>query len=698
MSGPVLRSSTDEDPRLVKAAREYLAELEAGRRPDRDAWLRRYPDIAGAVAECLDGIELAQALRPSGESPSGEPSGSPLGDFQLLREIGRGGMGVVYEAVQLSLGRRVALKVLPFAAALDARQLRRFRTEAQAAALLHHSNIVPVHAVGCERGVHFYAMQLIEGRSLDAVIRERRGEGPEALARPATSGWFRTVAEVGAEVAGALDYAHGLDVIHRDIKPGNLLLDAAGRAWVTDFGLAQVSAEAGLTRTGDMVGTLRYMSPEQVAGRRAPVDARTDVYSLGATLYEMATLHPVFPESDRAALVRRVLDTDPLPLRAMEPAVPDELEIIIQKALSKAPGDRYASAGEMAADLRRFLERRPILARRPTLADRCRKWIRRHPSAVAATALVLILAIAGLGAATALVSREQARTRAALGRERERAREVEARFDLARRVADDLVRIADEELADNPFFEGLRKRLLEAALTYYREFIALRENDPEARAALAATRDRVTEILEDLAALQGDRQMYLLEESSVLDDLGLTADQRVLIADVVRIAGENRRERFEGLRQSQGVPRARDIVEEARVNEAALGAILTAAQTARLRQIQVQCRGVSALLEPDIAGQLRLSAADRERIREVEFELARAGRERGRSRRGGAPPPDRDRTSADTTAEAAMERAVALLSDAQRARWNEIAGPPFTGRLTRPPFLPGGAPMFRPPR
>src|SRR5262249_6071443 len=223
---------------------------------------------------------------------------SPLGDFRLVREIGRGGMGVVYEAVQLSLGRRVALKVLPFAAALDARQLRRFKNEAQAAAHLHHPHIVPVYAVGSERGVHYYAMQFIDGQTLSAQIQELRQRQIDKVARwqgdkvtegPGTlpschlvtlSEFFRTAARLGLQAAEALEHAHGVGVVHRDVKPANLLIDGPGNVWVTDFGLARLQSEPGLTMTGDLLGTLRYMSPEQALARPGGVDHRTDVYSL----------------------------------------------------------------------------------------------------------------------------------------------------------------------------------------------------------------------------------------------------------------------------------------------------------------------------------------------------------------------------------------------------------------------------------
>src|SRR5262249_47604015 len=255
---------------------------------------------------------------PLPEPGVGPYPANPLGDFRIVREVGRGGMGVVYEAVQLSLGRRVALKTLPFAAALDGRQLQRFKNEAQAAAALHHSNIVPVFAVGCERGVHYYAMQLIDGHPLTALIQQARRARAGAPAPPGAdtaralqlstlrtsqaSEYFRGAARLVAQAAEALEHAHQMGVIHRDVKPGNLMVDGRGHLWVTDFGLAQLH-DGGLTQTGDLVGTLRYMAPEQAAGQRL-VDHRADVYGLGAPLYELLTLEPLCPAPTRPGLLR----------------------------------------------------------------------------------------------------------------------------------------------------------------------------------------------------------------------------------------------------------------------------------------------------------------------------------------------------------------------------------------------------------
>jgi serine/threonine protein kinase len=745
---------------VLQAARDYLAELESGRVPDRPAYLARYPELAQELAECFDGIELAhaagQALGPVVPPPIQHATGT-LGDFQIVREIGRGGMGIVYEAVQLSLGRRVALKVLPFAAGLDARHLQRFRTEAHAAAGLHHTNIVPVHAVGFERGVHFYAMQLIDGRSLDAVIAELRGDksqitnhksqaeagaddvcdlrfevcdfkrpgastadlraGPTSGRTSQRSGRaresYRTAARIAAQVADALEYAHQAGVIHRDIKPANLLLDARGTVWVTDFGLAQVT-DASLTRTGDVVGTLRYMSPEQALGQRVLVDHRTDIYSLGATLYELLALEPIFSGHDRRALLHQILEAEPRPLRQVDRAVPAELETIVLKALAKGPEERYATAAEMAADLRRFLDEQPILARRPTLVERVRKWMRRHPSLVGAAVLVLVFFVLALGVSTALVAREQALTTQAYARERERADEAEKRLQLAQRAADDLIRVAEDEVPDNPQMQGLRKRLLEIGLDWYQEIMEERRDDQGARARMQLTRSRVEKIVADLAVLQGIGQLDLLKNATVLDDLRVSATQRTGLAELTRQREQQWKKAFETFPSLPQDQRRQRFLQEARSNDRAARALLSARQWTRLRQIALQVRGLGAFQEPDVLAALRLTAEQREQLRGIEEQTRRWPPHHGRPGK----PPGRGGRKRDEQARrqemeeqqqaqrAALETFVVTLSPEQRARWQEMTGEPFEGALDvhphgssckpgpRPP-IPPGAPQGR---
>ncbi|HEY7426698.1 MAG TPA: serine/threonine-protein kinase [Gemmataceae bacterium] len=423
---PSLGRAEAANPLLDELIAEITDKLQAGEAVDVEAYAVEHPDVAKELRRLVPALEmLAVAGSPLGSEASSDeghrdaPLHGELGDFRLLREVGRGGMGVVYEAEQISLRRRVALKVLPFAATMDPRHLQRFHNEAQAAACLHHTNIVPVYFVGCARGVHFFAMQFIDGQPLSELIRQlqqaekkgavagdepttpyQRPAGEPAAASPTVGSagdvtprtgdgrrgrdYFRTVAQLGIQAAEALEHAHQLGVVHRDVKPANLLLDGRGHLWVTDFGLAQVQSQAGQTMTGDLVGTLRYMSPEQALAQREFLDHRTDIYSLGVTLYELLTLEPAFHGQDRQELLRQIAQEEPQPPRRCNPAIPAELETIVLKATAKVPAERYATAQELADDLRRFLEDRPIRAKRPTLLMRVRKLMRRHKSVVAA--------------------------------------------------------------------------------------------------------------------------------------------------------------------------------------------------------------------------------------------------------------------------------------------------------------------------
>jgi serine/threonine protein kinase/Flp pilus assembly protein TadD len=426
---------TDHGSGLENLLEEFAGRLEAGEAVDVSAFAAEHPEHAEQLRRVLPTmLVLADLGRSASASGAGAADDSVepvqlLGDFCLIREVGRGGMGIVYEAEQVSLGRRVALKVLPFAATMDPRQLQRFHNEARAAAGLHHTNIVPVYAVGQERGVHFYAMQFIEGQTvadLIAELRQRHGrplsreaqpttphvpgssEAPAADTAPvaATSTargprgrtYFRHVAELGVQVAEALDHAHQLGIVHRDIKPANLLLDDRDCVWITDFGLAQFQADSRLTMTGDLLGTLRYMSPEQALAKRVVLDHRTDIYSLGVTLYELMTLDPAFGGDNRQEVLCRIAFEEPTPPRRLNGAIPVEMQTIVLKALEKNPADRYSTAKELADDLRRFLEDRAIRARPPGLWQRGMKWARRHrPLVVAATVALLasLTALAG---------------------------------------------------------------------------------------------------------------------------------------------------------------------------------------------------------------------------------------------------------------------------------------------------------------
>ncbi len=421
------------DPAFDLLVDHLIARVQAGEAVDWPAITREHPGHAGRLRSLAVALEAlgdlsagADPARSGTAPPSGEGDLRPgvLGDFHILREVGRGGMAVVYEAEQISLCRRVALKVLPLAATMDPRQLERFRHEARAAALLHHPHIVPVYGVGSERGVHYYAMQLIEGGSLAAVIDGWRDPGagrgapdrdtPEPSAAGAVGAetpplaargtvptlqsprLFRRIAELVAQAADALEYAHAMGVVHRDVKPANLLLDAGGKVWITDFGLARLGEGHGLTASGDLLGTLRYMSPEQALARHGLVDHRTDVYSLGATLYELLTLHPAVDGASKEEVLHRLAFAEPVAPRRRDRSIPAELETVTLKALAKDPRERYGTAQEMADDLRRWLTDRPIRARPPGPVQRLRKWSRRHRPLVVALGAFLVLVVAAL--------------------------------------------------------------------------------------------------------------------------------------------------------------------------------------------------------------------------------------------------------------------------------------------------------------
>jgi serine/threonine protein kinase/WD40 repeat protein len=494
-------SDSEHDNLLDQLAEEFAARFRRGERPALEEYTDRYPELADDIRELFPALVKVEQVeeghkKDESDAKARDPARSleQIGDYRIVGEIGRGGMGVVYEAEQVSLGRRVALKVLPRHGAADRLTLERFRREARAAARLHHTNIVPVFEIGQDRDVRFYAMQFIQGQSLDGVITELRhlriqsqskGNGddkakissearslspsvahslltggflPEvdastrsrivweptsaqpagaaiALAKaaavsveateadplsdlapssssssPTPISWavlpggtqlsvaemchrvfHRSVAQIGRQAASALAHAHGRGVIHRDVKPSNLLLDTDGVVWVTDFGLAKADDD-GLTQTGDVLGTIRYMAPERFSGQ---ADARSDVYALGLSLYELLVLRPAFDSPNRLALIDRVKNVDPPRPRSIDPRIPLDLETIVLKAVEKDPKARYASADAMSEDLRRFLADEPIRARRQTQLERYVRWARHHPGiAVLGGVLTAVLSLA----------------------------------------------------------------------------------------------------------------------------------------------------------------------------------------------------------------------------------------------------------------------------------------------------------------
>jgi WD40 repeat protein len=554
---------SERDDLLDRLGEEFAARLRRGERPALKEYTERYPELADEIHELFPAmmkVEQAKEIcHDWNETETGAPPLSQVGDYRIIREIGHGGMGVVYEAEQISLGRRVALKVLPQQSARDRTTLARFRREARASARLHHTNIVPVFEVGHEGEVSYYAMQLIQGQSLDSVIDElrrlrekspagrsnrpapadqqgahrsdsgtRESATPPRLAQTLLTGRFdqgprvaadgraadvpeagspgsvepesvpptasdtsavmpggaqlssvesrhrafhRGVAQIGRQAASALAHAHARAIVHRDVKPSNLLLDTEGVVWVSDFGLAKVD-EDDLTRTGDILGTLRYMAPERFRGRG---DARADLYSLGLTLYELLVLRPAFDSPDRVALSEQIKTLEPPRPRSIDPRVPRDLETIVLKAIEKDPRARYASAEALAEDLRRFLDDEPILARRVGAAERYLRWARRNP-VVAVLGGVLTAVLVGVTIASVLVAGRLAAQTGVYGREKLIAQTAQARAQAAQLQAE-----ADRREADRQR-ERAERSLYAARITLAEN--ALHRNDPATAAKL----------------------------------------------------------------------------------------------------------------------------------------------------------------------------------------------------------------------
>jgi serine/threonine protein kinase len=472
-------SSSDREP-IEELAESFLARFRAGERPSLAEYTAAHPELADQIRKLFPAlVEMEQAgsaidrgtdtAAPAAVLDS--PRRESLGDYRIIREVGRGGMGIVYEAEQEALGRRVALKVLPVGLAGDVRARARFDREARAAAKLHHTNIVPVFDVGQDGGQVFYAMQMIRGQSLDAVIAELErlrnpSRGPEPHAATSIAGslllgrfvpeklagtdpgiaaagpneetasysgsapssavlpgqsdlanavddrraYYPSVAQIGQQTASALAYAHARGVIHRDIKPSNLLLDSAGIVWVTDFGLAK-TGDLSMTATGDILGTIRYMAPERFRGQ---CDARADVYALGLTLYELLALKPAFTAKDRLELIEQIRREEPSSPRSLDRKVPRDLETIVLKAIDKDPRRRYQSADELGEDIARFLAGEPVLARRIWLAERLARWVRRNPVVAGLTAAVFLVMAVGTAASNRQANRARAAEAAAI--------------------------------------------------------------------------------------------------------------------------------------------------------------------------------------------------------------------------------------------------------------------------------------------
>ncbi|MCR9292164.1 MAG: protein kinase [bacterium] len=428
---------------IDELADEYVSRQQAGEAPLISEYCAKYPELAAEIRDLFPMLSVLERAKSDLLTADTKPTPPPdrVGGYELIREIGRGGMGVIYEARHTAVDRRVALKILPQRLSSDPRSLARFEREARAIAGIHHTNVVPLFEFGRDQEHYFLVMQLIDGVSVDKLIQRLPNESKQVSLQsiamqlaaespscefdqdasgnerdnngirdvPATratntsiTNRYRQIAGIGNQIASALAYAHKRGIIHRDVKPSNMIYDRHGVAWLTDFGLAKTDDED-LTQTGDFLGTLRYTAPERFRGE---CDGRSDLYALGLSLYELLALRPAFEASDRLQLVRSIERGSPAKLSSIDPHIPRDLETIVCKAIEHVPDARYESAADMAGDLLNFLSDQPIRARKMPMSEKLRRWRRRNQSLANALALLILLSILTIVGAVAASFRE----------------------------------------------------------------------------------------------------------------------------------------------------------------------------------------------------------------------------------------------------------------------------------------------------
>ena len=526
---PLPEILTAEEPtsalqeQLADILDNYLELLEQGQPEQAEALLTRQPHLEEPLREYLAGLKLLRAgTGPDDGSDATLPNllqirlGVPakLGEFELLREIGRGGMGVVYEARQISLDRKVAVKVMHLPRGLDDKQRIRFENEARAAALLSHPHIVPVYAVGHEGAIHYYAMRYIQGGALRDAMDSAQAQGENSLALGLNSQvavsdsrsrrlailqalaacshrqaklsreHCTVLASMFRQAALALQAAHELGVVHRDVKPSNLLLDMQGALWITDFGLARAPFNDCVTGSGDILGTLQYMSPEQARGNKAFVDHRSDIYSLGVTMYEALASTRPFEGEHHAEMISTILSGRYKPLGSMQPGIPADLVNVVTKAMSLEPSERYPSAAALAEDLQRFMEGKATLARPPGMLQGALRWASRRRAVLLAALAVSSLVSVILAAAVVIVSYNASST--------------QQKLDANRTAFEQFGIRTAEWLRETPGASEVRRQVLTQVLNAQRQLLSQVGETPQLRGDHAMTLAKIAALHAEL--------------------------------------------------------------------------------------------------------------------------------------------------------------------------------------------------------